>query len=331
MKIKLGRNCHGLVFGLAFFLFFSVPPLTQLTLQVLENGTPQGSVISPVASLFVIAIEPLAQKIRCHTAIHGINMGSIHHKLLLYADDMLVLLTKPEESVPVLLDCIEDFKLLSGYKVNCDKSEAMPVSGRCPSSLYKNWRFRWSPKSIKYLGIQITSDYNNMVKMNTAPVVFYLLCNIPLHIQYCFFKELNVLILGFLWGKSYHRLSLKKLQASVDRGGFSLPNFKWYFFAKQLRVWLPTFNSSSKPSWSQLESDTNGGESPWATLLGVKTRMHRDHRIITAAKLIWNKVHRAGRWDFIKSSLAPLWNNNKILIGGNWPQWFEVGISCERR
>ena len=50
-----------------------------------------------------------------------------HHKLLLYADDMLVLLTQPEKSVPILLNCIEEFTLLSEYRINWDKSEAMPI------------------------------------------------------------------------------------------------------------------------------------------------------------------------------------------------------------
>lgn len=328
----------------------------------LQRSTRQGCPLSP--GLFVLALEPLAQKLRNHKDFHGLTVGNIHHKLLLYADDMLVFVTQPEKSIPVLLDCIEDFTLLSGYRVNWDKSEAMPMSGHCPSTLFKEWKFRWSSKSIKYLGIQIASDYNNMVKMNlgpllekikidfgrwskihlslwgkinsikmmTAPVIFYFLNNIPIYIPDSFFKELDSAILDFLWGSSHHRLSLKKLQTSAERGGFSLPNFKWYYWSlnvKHMRVWLPNSVLSEKPFWFQLECEANGGSSPWSNLFGVKTKAQREHPIISAAKSIWIKLHRAGRWDFFKSPLSPLWNNPKILIGGepvNWPQWRKQGI-----
>lgn len=66
-------------------------------------------------------VEPLAQKLRNNTHIHGITVGNTHHKLLLYADDMLVLFTQP----PTLLDCIGELTPLSGYRINWDKSEAM--------------------------------------------------------------------------------------------------------------------------------------------------------------------------------------------------------------
>lgn len=42
------------------------------------------------------------------------------------------------------------------------------------------------------------------------------------------------------------------MQACAKRGGFSLPNFKWYYWVmnvKQLRAWLPT--AAVKPIWSQ--------------------------------------------------------------------------------
>ncbi len=102
----------------------------------------------------MLALEPLAQKLRNNVDIHGITVGRIHHKLLLYADDVSVILTKTENSTPTLLNCIEEFTLLSGYCIDWDKSEAMPISGYCPSTLFHQWKFCWASKGNKYLGIQ---------------------------------------------------------------------------------------------------------------------------------------------------------------------------------
>lgn len=63
------------------------------------------------------------------------------------------------------------------------------------------------------------------IKMMTAPMIFYILSNIPLHTP-----DLDSLIRQFLWGSSTHRLSIKILQACAKQGGFSLPNFKWYYW-----------------------------------------------------------------------------------------------------
>uniref|UniRef100_A0A3B4FZ76 Reverse transcriptase domain-containing protein n=1 Tax=Pundamilia nyererei TaxID=303518 RepID=A0A3B4FZ76_9CICH len=215
-------------------------------------STRQGCPLSP--GLFVITIEPLAQKQRNNVNIFGILMDNNQHKLLLY----------PGKSIPALLECIESFTLLSGYHVNWDKSEAMPMSGHCPHTLFKQWEFRWSVNGLRYLGIQITLDYTKMVranmepmferikmefgrwsrvrltiwgkisciKMMTAPMIFYILSSIP---------DLDFLIQQFLWGSSPHCLSIKKLQASAKQGGFSLLNFKWYYWiwylTKTVHTW----------------------------------------------------------------------------------------------
>ncbi len=38
------------------------------------------------------AIEPLAEAIRSATSISGLQIGHIHHKIALYADDVLLFL-----------------------------------------------------------------------------------------------------------------------------------------------------------------------------------------------------------------------------------------------
>lgn len=84
------------------------------------------------------ALEPLAQKLKNNTHIHGIIVSKTNHNLLLSMNDMLVLLTQPGKSVPTYLHCIGEFTLLSVYCINWAKSEAMPMSGYCPSTHLSN-------------------------------------------------------------------------------------------------------------------------------------------------------------------------------------------------
>ena len=134
----------------------------------LSRGTPQGSSLSP--ALFCLALEPLAAAIRMNPNFPGVVIGESVHKLMLYADDILLLVSDPEQSIHTLLETINSFSKLSGYKVNWSKSEALPLTAYCPRTLFQEGAFQWPAEGLKYLGITFPQQIDDVIRVNMEPL-----------------------------------------------------------------------------------------------------------------------------------------------------------------
>ena len=122
----------------------------------LKSGTRQGCPLSPL--LFNIVLEVLTTAIRQTKEIKGIHIGREEIKLSLYADDMILYLENPKDSTPKLLELINKFSKVAGYKINIQKSVAfLYTSNETLEKEYKNTiPFKIAPHKIKYLGIHLT-------------------------------------------------------------------------------------------------------------------------------------------------------------------------------
>ena len=69
----------------------------------------------------------LAVTIRANTEIHGYDAEYTSNKISLYVDDILMYITRPQTSVPAILETSELLSSFSGYRINWGKSELMPV------------------------------------------------------------------------------------------------------------------------------------------------------------------------------------------------------------
>lgn len=91
----------------------------------LQSGTRQGCPLSP--SLCAILEEPLAAAIRQNGNIKGIQTENVHHKIGLYADDVLLFLLNSETSLSETITLIDKFSSISDYSINWSKSIVLPV------------------------------------------------------------------------------------------------------------------------------------------------------------------------------------------------------------
>ena len=88
----------------------------------LKSGTRQGCPLSPL--LFNIVLEVLATGIRAEKEVKGIQIGKEKVKLSLFADDMILYLQNPKDSTRILLELINEYRKVAGYKINTQKSLA---------------------------------------------------------------------------------------------------------------------------------------------------------------------------------------------------------------
>ena len=89
----------------------------------LRSGTRQGCPLSP--HLFKIVLEVLATSIRAEKEVKGIQIGKEEVKLSLFADDMILYIENPKDSTRNLLELINEYSKVAGYKNNTQKSLAL--------------------------------------------------------------------------------------------------------------------------------------------------------------------------------------------------------------
>ena len=95
----------------------------------------------------------------------GISIGNEETKILQYADDTTAILADTS-SATTLFRLLDDFKIVSGLKINCFKTEAM-----CMDRFFKNYKAqlfgtKWPNEPIKALGIYHTCDQKLLLEKN---------------------------------------------------------------------------------------------------------------------------------------------------------------------
>ena len=115
----------------------------------LRSGTRQGCPLSPLS--FNIVLEVLAIAIREEKEIKGIQIRK-EVKLSLFADDMILYIENPKDSIRKLLGLISEFSKVN--KINTQKSLAfLYINEKSEREIKKSTPFTISTKRVKYLGI----------------------------------------------------------------------------------------------------------------------------------------------------------------------------------
>ncbi len=108
----------------------------------------------------------LARAIRQEKEIKGIQIGNEEVKLSLFADDMILYIENPKESIGKLLEVINNYSKVAGYKINLHKSVAFLYSSNEPTEkeLKNTIPFTIATKRIKYLGIKFNQGSEGSIQ-----------------------------------------------------------------------------------------------------------------------------------------------------------------------
>ena len=207
---------------------------TQSKYFPLGRGTRQGCPLSPL--LFALAIEPLAIVLRICKDFKGLLREGQEFKVSLYADNLLLYMSDPTSSLPHLLDILKRLVGVSGYKLNVQKSELLPINSKAAALPSDMFPFKRVQEGFRYIEVTLnlsttfTKNFTallnkckqdlyrwaslplslagriSLTTMIVLPKFLYLFQNIPILIKKSFFKKLDQNIIPFIWGNKSSRI-----------------------------------------------------------------------------------------------------------------------------
>ena len=116
----------------------------------LKSGTRQGCPLSWL--LFNIVLEVLATAVREVKEMKGIQIGK-EVKFLLFADDTILYIENSKDTTRKLLELINEYSNVAGYKINTQKSLAFLYTNNEKRETKETIPFTIAMKRIKYLWI----------------------------------------------------------------------------------------------------------------------------------------------------------------------------------
>lgn len=177
----------------------------------------------------------------------------------------------------------------------------------------------------------------NAIKMVTLPRFLYLFQNIPICIPRSYFKQIDSVILPFIWGYKAHRVSKLHLQKPKKFGGLSLPCFLYYYWATNIRAMVywqlnhgqePTVEI---PSWLAIEqyltSKTSLREIRFLSPRSMSS-CKGEHFILFNCQKIWLQIRKF--CELPNTSVhAPVWHNHAFpssFTDAVFKEWYHKGI-----
>lgn len=170
-------------------------------------------------------------------------------KISLFADDILIQLSSPEQSLVHLFSLLDQYGSFSGYKLNVSKTQILSFNYSPSENVKKRYNLSWEAESMRYLGVNIPADLSKLLSLNVLPLnnkiredirrwdlipfldfgsriesvkmvilprLLYLFQSLPLDIPDQQFQEWDKLISRYIWQGRRPRIKYQNLQLAKN-------------------------------------------------------------------------------------------------------------------
>ena len=323
----------------------------------LFRGCRQGDPISPY--IFVLAVELLGTAFREHDHIEGYKIRDREHIISQFADDTTLFISYSEMNLRLCMDILEEFHLISGLKINVDKTKVVKFGKNRDSSdvLCQDLNLIWTNKFTS-LGINYdVNDLDNITELNIEPKLseidtlikiwrnrnltligkvvlikslliskfIHILLSLPSPKETLFIK-IEQLFEFFLWNGKPPKFKIQIIEKQVIDGGLQYPNIRMV-------------DATMKISWFKRLYETNEGWASCPQWYGMdKIYVYGDKYLRKLLKTVknqfWNDSNKSllilmeqQTYQGIEALLStPLWYNSK-MIPDKITTWVTKGIT----
>ena len=328
-----------------------------------RRGTRQGDPLS--GYIYLLCAEILNILVHCNDEIKGIQINGREYTMCQFADDTEFFLDGTERSLRATLKTLELFKILSGQKMNINKTKAVWLGSMAnsPLKLCSDVKLNWTMESFKILGILFTNNLEDMQIINYQKVLkelkgmlrvwrrrhlslhgrisvvkslgisklTYFLMNIPRPPDNVM-KDIQKEFFRFIWADKKDKIKRSVLTQSYEKGGLKMVDVFVYDQAVKL-TWIDKVVRIPQLSvYGERGIDIN-------TLMQTGGVI-RKTSIDTIKNLFWRQVWESWNIFINKHYMSimpsdnldqPLWNNplfeDKTYFLSTW---FRKGIKCIR-
>uniref|UniRef100_A0A8C5PFS8 Reverse transcriptase domain-containing protein n=1 Tax=Leptobrachium leishanense TaxID=445787 RepID=A0A8C5PFS8_9ANUR len=324
----------------------------------LERGTRQGCPLSPL--FFNLAIEPLIRILLARPDVEGIRVGNQEVRVVAFADDLLLFLSDPNRALPTLLDYLERFHIASGFKINFEKTLAIPLGRNCKALFANHLPFSWCEGgTFKYLGLMLPIDLRKLYEVTIPPLVnqlktllsswtnlplsymgrislikmvaFPRLLNpiqmLPILIKKWDISSIHSLFNKFIWEGGRARIALHKLQLPYSLGGVNMPEMGSYNLAAQYCLVADWITGSSRFTDYNLDQAMASPFSVGALLHLSPAALpptQRANPLLNVGRVAWCKDRKYLGLSWKTSIYQPLLRNPNFQNGSPVPAFWAL-------